>query len=269
MEHGKRGRAEGHGACGQLRNILGIQCDYERYDERWFMLYHPEDKGNEWVKGAPDYTVRISENQFFYTEIKIKREKFRKTLHGGMTERGTLIQNYGCMSYYLDRVPVYRNMTDFSQKTGIPAKNFLLLFVDPETDSIRAISLTEINKLIRNGYNGGPICEIQEGYGKNVDGERAPSYLIPERATHGICPEDADYFRSCIARDLVTPCTLYACNPWFYHKDRSCGYIISKSDSELTVFVSEQAAQNTNRKPCRSCGGGPVQPYSRVVPLSQ
>lgn len=109
--------------------IIGIpknKATYGRLDEIWFNIYSPEKNIEEWVKGCPDYFIKIfldSDNEkYLYIEIKLKSVGFRKTLRGGRTKTGSNIPDYGCVSYYIDKVPVLSNMNLFCKKTGLDKK---------------------------------------------------------------------------------------------------------------------------------------------------
>ena len=84
---------------------------FQRFYKLWFNAYSPKD--NEWVKGCPDFICALSncERKFLFIELKIKDDGiFRKTLRGGVTKIGSVIPNYGCLSFYLDIIPVYKNI---------------------------------------------------------------------------------------------------------------------------------------------------------------
>lgn len=243
-------------ACNLLSGALEEACGHIRYDEIWFERYDPSEEGNEWVRGAPDYVITAGTEGYLYAEIKIKAQKFRKTKQGGTTQQGTQISCYGCESFYLDRVPVYENMCAFSQKTGIDPKSFLLLFVSEDMAEIDVISLAEIRRLIRDGYNGQPFCEIKEGYGIKTKDGTASSYLIPENAAHLMDADSGAYFRAHMSQALVLPPERYYAhiyNGVFYHRDRSCKYISRKPDGELLIFDNEAQAVKTGRRRCTSC----------------
>ena len=115
---------------------------------------------------------------YMYVEVKIKNTSFDATINGGI-RRGQQISNYGCASFYLDIIPVYRNMNDFCERANIAKSNFIIMFTDSQFNSIRLISLEEINNLIQYGWNGVEISEFGAGYGHR-------SYLIPIDATHRV-----------------------------------------------------------------------------------
>ncbi len=227
-----------------------------RYDELWFSFCDPGSRDNPWVRGASDYLIRLDPYGYFYAEIKIKAVKFKKTEQGGTTRRGSPIARYGCKSFYLDRKPVYENMCEFSRNAGINPGAFLLLFVSEDMEEIHVISLAEIIDLVENGYNGMPICEIQEGYGTNTTEGTAPSYLIPEAATHQITRKNREYLAAHATRRLVLPQKYYACNRWFYHCCRTCRFISGKADRDLSVFYSAAQAAAGGRKACNECFSG-------------
>lgn len=167
--------------CRILEGASGHQVRNERYDELWFKEFKLDLP--EWVKGASDYVLSIDHERYVYAEIKLKSVKFQKTRYGGTTRRGSVIAKYGCESFYLDIVPVYRNMCAFAQETGIDSRNFIIFFVNEELTEVHAISLEEIQRLVKYGYKGKPLCVYTEGYGTDTEYGAAPNYLIPENAT--------------------------------------------------------------------------------------
>ena len=154
-------------ACTALEQILGTPCAYTRYDGLWFEAFDPQEPGNGWVRGAPDYLIRFN-RRYIYAEIKLKSVMFHMTLTGGQMSDGTVIPCYGCESLYLDKEPVYRNMRAFARAVGVAPGSFLLLFACP--DGIRAISLAEIDALVENGFRGAALGLISDGYGTAVEG---------------------------------------------------------------------------------------------------
>ena len=170
--------------CNVLSKKLDIDLSmlkYERYDDLWFNEF-PPNNDNEWVKGTPDYVINLNNNkEFLLFEIKIKAQEFRKTKWGGKTEGKSEIPKYGCHSFYIDIVPVLKNMNDFSTKAKLDQKSFIIAFIKEDFSEIRLISLARINKLINNGWTNDEnikidICKYGEGYG-------ADTYLIPKDAT--------------------------------------------------------------------------------------
>ena len=156
-------------------------ADFKRYDEEWFEKYDINKTVNEWVKGASDYLVNINvlgSNQvhYSYVEIKYKTETFRKTKGGGTTRSGSVVPDYGCESYYLDVVPVWKNICDFISRNGIPSSSFWLAFVNENISDVHLISAAKIYRILQNGWNGQLIGEYGEGYGQIA-------YLIPKDAT--------------------------------------------------------------------------------------
>lgn len=149
-----------------------------RYDNLWFERYDP--RNIEWVKGCSDYYLDISSGEsnsiYMYIEVKIKNTCFDATINEGIRS-GQRVANYGCVSFYLDIVPVYGNMNKFCELTNIDKNNFIIMFTDSNFNSIRLISLSEVNNLVQNGWNGVEISEFGAGYGRR-------SYLIPIDATH-------------------------------------------------------------------------------------
>lgn len=160
----------------------GATVNVTRYDELWFGQYSPKDK-YDWLRGAPDYCIEIiKDNQTvnLYVEIKIKDKKFRKTKTGGLTCKNSInVEKYGCESYYLDIVPVHRNMNLFCQRLGIDKKDFVIAFVNTYYSEIDFISLAKVNELIENGWNSKNISKYTEGYNERC-------YLIPEYATSSL-----------------------------------------------------------------------------------
>lgn len=193
--------------CFILRDVLQIassKIEYKRYDEIWFKYYDPTNPLYEWVKGCPDYYVRIEieSNRFIYFEIKLKSKEFMKTVNGGLTQNGTIIMAYGCSSFYLDIDPVYINMNKFSKKQNISHSAFIIAFVKNDLTKIRVISLAKINEVIKNGWNKDGkiinICKYGEGYGKQT-------YLIPEDITTNIYTIDRKMFLQGTVEKLTLP----------------------------------------------------------------
>ena len=151
-----------------------------RYDDIWFERYNPNQV--EWVKGCSDYYLDISSNGndsvYMYVDVKIKYTTFDATVYGGIRS-GQQISKYGCASFYLDIVPVHRNMNDFCERANINKGNFIIMFTDAKFETIRLISLAEINNLIHNGWKGSIISEFGASYGER-------SYLIPIDATYRV-----------------------------------------------------------------------------------
>ena len=171
--------------CDLFARILNISREnitHIRLDEIWFEKYDINEAENEWVKGVPDFVVKIllSKEKYILVEIKLKSQEYRKTSTGGTTKNGSVISNYGCNSYYLDVVPVHRNMNDFVLKTNNNSSAFIIAFVKEDFSEINIISLAKINKMIENGWNKNgqniDICIYGEGYGQKA-------YLIPKDAT--------------------------------------------------------------------------------------
>lgn len=154
------------------------RAEVRRLDDYWFDVYTPDQV--EWVKGCPDYFGLIFSGniRFLFFELKIKKDgEFRLTRTGGKTKSGTSVAKYGCTSFYLDIVPVLRNMNDFCDKAGLPKDKFQVLFAEPGAGAagINLISLEAINQMIAEGWNGLPIQKYGEGYGQET-------YLIPKGA---------------------------------------------------------------------------------------
>lgn len=150
-----------------------------RLDNLWFERYNIDDSVNEWAKGTPDYVLSIPHKETslnLHTEIKIKDQVFRKTLSGGTTRGGSAIPRYGCVSFYLDIEPVYRNMLDFSRKSNLHLSKFVIDFYNKESRTHHLITLEKLQTIISEGWNGIPIGTFGEGYGQ-------VTYLIPQGAT--------------------------------------------------------------------------------------
>lgn len=167
---------------------------FERYDELWFEQYDIEDQNNEWVKGASDYLIKIQgvNEQYSLLEIKLKSQEYRKTQWGGKTPNGTPVPKYGCTSYYLDIIPVWRNMNDFVEHVGIEKQSFIVAFVKEDLSEIMFISLAKINDLVSNGWKKDKNTKItlgtfSEGYGREA-------YLIPKDSTKNIVEITSENF---------------------------------------------------------------------------
>lgn len=175
--------------CKIFSEILLINEDsitFERYDKLWFEVYDISLVCNEWVKGVSDYLIKIAldEEKYLLVEIKLKSEEYRKTTSGGETKNGSKISNYGCNSFYLDIVPVLRNMNNFIQNTNNQFISFIVAFVKEDFSEINIISLAKINTIITKGWKKSidtriDVCIFGEGYGQNT-------YLIPKDATANI-----------------------------------------------------------------------------------
>ena len=124
--------------------------------------------------------ILLSKEKYILVEIKLKSQEYRKTSIGGATRNGSIVPNYGCNSYYLDVIPVHRNMNDFVLKTNNKPSAFIIAFVKEDFSEINIISLAKINKMIKSGWNQNgqniDLCIYGEGYGKKA-------YLIPKDAT--------------------------------------------------------------------------------------
>ena len=171
--------------CDIFSRILEIPRDrvsHTRLDEIWFEKYDPTILENEWVKGVPDFIVKIllGKEKYVLIEIKIKSKEFRKTVKGGNTKGGSVIPVYGCNSYYLDIKPVYTNINDFALRANLKFSSYILAFVKDDFSEINMISFAKIKKLVSDGWRkDGKIILIGkygEGYGQNA-------YLIPKDAT--------------------------------------------------------------------------------------
>ena len=240
--------------CQNLSGILRTRVSFLRYDKIRFDQFKdlslPE---NQWVKGAPDYVIRFGEpSRYLYSEIKIKNERFRKTCHGGITQAGSVISNYGCESFYLDIVPVYRNMCMFVDKIHLNKDQFIIFFASEDMREIRAITLQEIQDLIEKGYNSEPICIYSEGYGTITEnGRPADNYLIPVDSTHEMNQNFEEYAWQHSADDFIA--NIFAHRNMYYHVKRDCKFIKNKPDGEITVFASGNAAQEHGYIMCKEC----------------
>lgn len=171
--------------CDKFSKILQIprgNITHIRFDKLWFDKYDVNKPENEWVKGASDFAVQIilSNKKYILVEVKLKSQEYRKTTYGGTTTNGSYVSNYGCNSYYLDVIPVHRNMNSFIEKTNKKPSSFIIAFVKEDYSELNIISLAKINKMIKNGWvkNGKIInlCVYGDGYGQRA-------YLIPKDAT--------------------------------------------------------------------------------------
>lgn len=173
-----------------------------RYDNIWFEKFPPNL--HEWSRGAPDFVLPVEYDAkpiYFKTEIKLKDQEYRKTQWGGITPNGSIVPNYGCASYYLDVVPVYKNMKDFCQKSGVPTSKFIIAFGNPTTNAYHLITLASIDYLLINGWNSTPIAIFAEGYGQ-------PAYLIPKNATMALDKlTPNDFLAMSMHQVIMPPCS--------------------------------------------------------------
>lgn len=179
----------------------------KRFDELIFGEFPPEE--SEWAKGSPDFMISIAvggELRYVYPEVKTKAQEFRKTLTGGLTASGQHIAKYECTSYYLDEVPVYENMVNFAQATGIDEDSFILIFADPELEDLRYVSLRHLREMVEMGWelaDGSvvPLCKYGDGYG-------ATTWLIPKEATRSVWDMTLDNLKLILSRHLVDGATV-------------------------------------------------------------
>ena len=265
--------------CDILSTVSKSHIEYSRYDEIWFEKYNPSFPENEWVKGASDYVIEIEKQRYIYAEIKIKSQKFKKTVQGGMTKKGSYITPYGCESFYLDIVPVYKNMCEFVEKVCIDSNKFVIFFVNEKMEEVYAISLKEIKKLIKDGYRSKPICIFSEGYGTSTEYGAAPNYLIPVDATHKVDEGIKEYIQKYSTENFVVEigesafahnkeCVdiyniensvveidepVFAHNKGFYHRQRLCKYVKHKPDNEIITFLNAEGAENAGYYRCKEC----------------
>ena len=264
LERGKRWTCAKDGepeAMEEIRKSLfkyyEISCEPKRYDTEYFNKY--KYLTPEWVRGASDYSLNI-EGVDFLIEIKLKNKKFRKTIGGGLTKDGSVIRDYGCESYYLDKVPVYKNMCDFCAHENINPEYFIVFFCGEGNIELRYISLAEIKALVEHGYKGEPLTEFGEGYGIDTGDGRAITYLIPEDTTTDISDKKKVFVKkdrlSELLRQYMT--VFYGCNTsgyTFYHLDRQCRAIRNKPESDISIFFSEEEALSEGYLKCTYCGG--------------
>lgn len=235
-----------------------------RYDKMWFDEFDLNKAENEWVKGASDYCLNFQDT-LIYAEIKIKNQRFHKTVNGGTTQAGSVITPYGCESFYIDIEPVLRNMNLFCEHLHIDKKAFLVFFCTQECDDIHFISLSRINSLVSEGYKGKPLNRFTEGYGKMTENGRAENYLIPVDATidlldikNALSKVDNTIEKNFLisyaqerlrqADDIV----YYTDQQSFYHLKRDCRFIKNKKEAEIN---SCNLSEIINKKmPCKECG---------------
>lgn len=245
--------------CNILQKATGEVCTSKRYDEIWFNKYDPSFSENEWVRGASDYYIKFN-NRIIYAEIKIKAIKFHKTVNGGVTRKGSQIAKYGCESFYIDIVPVYKNMCDFVKKTSIDPNSFLIFFIDDEMTDVNAISLREIKALEKNGFNGEKLCVFSEGYGTRTEYGAAPNYLIPEVCTNDLKIDMNQYLYQHSSADFIVDIQkasvdnrrFFGYSNGYYHMDRNCMYIKNKRDNEIKKISLEEAEKLKYIK-CKNC----------------
>ena len=122
-------------------------------------------------------------------------------------------------------------------------------------NEVHAISLKEIQELIRSGYNNQPICVFSEGYGTKTEHGAAPNYLIPVNSTHFINKESKEFVELHCAEHLIIDIEkcVYVNKSGFYHIDRQCRFIKNKSDSEVRVMNNEIEAKAAGYISCKGC----------------
>ena len=179
----------------QIQNVAGPPTSYQRYDVQWFAVFPPDTVS--WVRGCSDYLLSLA-GGYLYAEIKIKAQRYEKTMRGGTTRRGSVVAAYGCESFYLDVTPVYQNMCAFTQNAQIREDSFLLFFVSDDYTSIMAISLAEVRSLVEHGWKGQPLSVFEEGYGM-------PAYLIPVDACHTINAASSAWLTTCCSPTYAIP----------------------------------------------------------------
>lgn len=182
----------------KINEKLGFKVSFKRYDSIWFNSYDPNK--NNWVRGCSDFYLIIDfmddTKKIMYVEVKIKDTTFDTTLRGGKRQNQQ-ISNYGCVSYYLD-LYVVDHMNKFCERANIKKNSFIVLFINSNFDSIRLISLDEINSLLKNGWNKQKLSTFKGGYGSR-------SYLIPVDATNDINNISLDFFISYLSDDVKLP----------------------------------------------------------------
>lgn len=243
--------------CRILGQTPGHRVEKMRYDEIWFRQYAPDSKYNAWVRGASDYVIRIDGERYVYAEIKLKSVKFKKTNGGGTTQKGSVVADYGCESFYLDIVPVYENMCAFVEKTKIEDRNFIIFFIDDGLSEVHAISLEKIRSMERDGFGGQPLCIFSEGYGTATKYGAAPNYLIPELATERLSFDYIERHSTAVLTTVLPeePKYYYAGTD-FYHCDRNCKYIAGKRDGNIQRIMYGEV-RDKKLVPCRECCRGP------------
>lgn len=182
----------------KINEKLGFNVSFKRYDSIWFNSFDPNK--NNWVRGCSDFYLIIDlmedTKKIMYVEVKIKDTTFDTTLKGGKRQNQQ-ISNYGCVSYYLD-LYVVDHMNEFCERANIQKNTFIILFINSNFDSIRLISLDEINSLLKNGWNNQELSTFKGGYGSR-------SYLIPVDATNDINNLALDYFYTYLSDDVNFP----------------------------------------------------------------
>ena len=182
----------------KINEKFGFYVSFKRYDSIWFNSYDPNR--NKWVRGCSDFYLIIDltddTKKIMYVEVKIKDTTFYTTLGGGIRQNQQ-ISNYGCVSYYLD-LYVVNHMNKFCERANIKKNNFIVLFINSNFDSIRLISLDEINSLVNNGWNNQKLSTFKGGYGSR-------SYLIPVDATNDINNMSLDFFISYLSDNVNLP----------------------------------------------------------------
>ena len=89
-------------------------------------------------------------------------------------------------------------MNKFCERANIKKNNFIVLFINSNFDSVRLISLDEINSLVNNGWNNQKLSTFKGGYGSR-------SYLIPVDATNDINNMSLDFFISYLSDNVNLP----------------------------------------------------------------
>jgi len=126
--------------CHIISPDLSNQANYAKYAEPLidaFQAAYPGLQVPDDVRGVPDLKLFVN-NCEWLVELKIKKHRFRNTLHGSRS-----VSSYGCESHYLDDVPVYVNLLKPARKHQIDHNQIILLYaVNPNATTRMSVPLT-------------------------------------------------------------------------------------------------------------------------------
>lgn len=152
--------------CSVLEKKSGKFCHIHAYDTKLPGNFNLTDPVNHWLLGRPDNMLFIG-NNLIQTKIRTC-DLFRRTVSGGSSaisdpnsEKGFYKINlpvYGCPSFFINK-DLCLNMIDFSRHCGLNLSFYYIIIVDRAKTGVYMLSLKELRKLIKSGYNNIPLGE--------------------------------------------------------------------------------------------------------------